>query len=41
MTQDSVLDIVAHGAWSGGTLVDNAMYENRGMVFNGGSPVTR
>jgi len=41
MTQDSVLDIVAHGAWSGGTLVDNAMYENRGMVFKGGITVTR
>jgi 3-oxoacyl-[acyl-carrier-protein] synthase III len=41
MTQDCVLDIIAQGAWNGGTLVDNAMYENKGMVFKGGIPVTR
>lgn len=41
MTQNCVLDIVAHGAWNGGALVDNAMYENRGMVFKGGIPVNR
>ncbi|MCU0590569.1 MAG: hypothetical protein MUC57_03750 [Desulfobacterales bacterium] len=41
MIENSVLDIVAQGAWNGGTLVDNAMYENKGMVFKGGIPVTR
>jgi 3-oxoacyl-[acyl-carrier-protein] synthase III len=41
MIRDSVLDIIAHGAWNGGTLMDNAMYENKGMVFKGGIPVTR
>jgi 3-oxoacyl-[acyl-carrier-protein] synthase III len=41
MTRDFVLDIVAQGAWNGGTLVDNAMYENKGMAFKGGIPVTR
>jgi 3-oxoacyl-[acyl-carrier-protein] synthase III len=41
MTQDCVLDIIGQGAWNGGTLVDNAMYENKGMVFKGGIPVTR
>jgi 3-oxoacyl-[acyl-carrier-protein] synthase III len=41
MAQDFVLDIIAQGAWNGGTLVDNAMYENKGMLFKGGIPVTR
>jgi 3-oxoacyl-[acyl-carrier-protein] synthase III len=41
MTQDCVLDIIAHGAWSGGALIDNAMYVNKGMMFKGGIPVTR
>ena len=41
MAQDFVLDIIAQGAWNGGTLVDNGMYENKGMVFKGGIPVTR
>jgi 3-oxoacyl-[acyl-carrier-protein] synthase III len=41
MTRDRVLDIIGHGAWNGGTLVDNAMYENQGMVFKGGIPVNR
>lgn len=41
MAQDGVLDIVAHGAWNGGALLDNAMYENKGMMFKGGIPVTR
>ena len=38
---DFVLDIIAQGAWNGGTLVDNSIYENKGMVFKGGIPVTR
>jgi 3-oxoacyl-[acyl-carrier-protein] synthase III len=35
------LDIAAQGAWNGGRLVDNSIYENKGMVFKGGIPVTR
>ena len=38
---DVVVDIVAQGAWNGGTLVDNSIYENKGMLFKGGIPVTR
>lgn len=37
---DSILDIVGNGAWNGGTLVDNSVYENKGMFFKGGIPVT-
>jgi 3-oxoacyl-[acyl-carrier-protein] synthase III len=40
MAKDSVLEIIAQGAWNGGTRVDNAVYENRGMFFKGGIPVT-
>ena len=40
MTRDIILEIVAHGAWNGGTLVDNSIYENRGMFFKGEKPVT-
>ena len=36
---DGVLDIIAQGAWNGGTRVDNSIYENKGMVFKGGIPV--
>jgi 3-oxoacyl-[acyl-carrier-protein] synthase III len=36
---DSVLEIVAYGAWNGGKLVDNSVYEQRGMSFKGGIPV--
>ena len=35
-----VLDIIASGAWNGGTRVDNSIYENRNMFFKGGVPVT-
>jgi 3-oxoacyl-[acyl-carrier-protein] synthase III len=35
----SVLEIIAQGAWNGGTYVDNTLYENRGMFFKGGIPV--
>jgi 3-oxoacyl-[acyl-carrier-protein] synthase III len=41
MSQDRVLDIIAQGAWNGGTLVDNSVYENKGMAFKGGIPVNR
>jgi len=40
MVKDSILEIIAQGAWNGGTPVDNAVYANRGMVFKGGIPVT-
>jgi 3-oxoacyl-[acyl-carrier-protein] synthase III len=40
MTFESVLEIVAYGAWNGGTVVDNAHFENRGMVFKNNIPVT-
>jgi 3-oxoacyl-[acyl-carrier-protein] synthase III len=40
-TPDFVLDIIAQGAWNGGTLVDNSIYENKGMAFKGGIPVNR
>ena len=36
---DMILDIVAQGAWNGGRLVDNSIYENKGMSFKGGIPV--
>jgi 3-oxoacyl-[acyl-carrier-protein] synthase III len=41
MQRDFVLDITAQGAWNGGTRVDNSIYENKGMQFKGGIPVTR
>ncbi len=41
MTHDLVLDIIAQGAWNGGTLMNNSIYENNGMMFKGGIPVTR
>ena len=40
MPEDSVLEIIANGAWSGGKVIDNSIYEQRGMVFKGGIPVT-
>jgi len=36
----SVLDIVGYGAWNDGTLVDNSIFENKGLFFKGGIPVT-
>jgi len=36
---DTVLEIIAQGAWNGGKLVDNSIYENKGMTFKGGIPV--
>ena len=36
---DTVLEIMAQGAWNGGNLVDNSIYENKGMTFKGGIPV--
>ena len=40
MASDSILDIIAYGAWNGGTVIDNSMYEEKGMQFKGGIPVT-
>ena len=39
MGANSVLEIVAYGAWNGGTLVDNSIYEKKGLAFKGGIPV--
>ncbi|MCX5879857.1 MAG: hypothetical protein NTY44_12190, partial [Deltaproteobacteria bacterium] len=39
MQKDSVLEIIAHGAWNGGTVQDNSIYENKGMFFKGDIPV--
>ncbi len=36
---DTVLEILAQGAWNGGALVDNSIYENKGMTFKGRIPV--
>lgn len=38
---DMILDIIAQGAWNGGSLVDNSIYENKGMRFKGDIPVNR
>ena len=39
MATDTVLDIIAQGAWNGGKLVDNSIYEKKGLTFKGGIPV--
>jgi 3-oxoacyl-[acyl-carrier-protein] synthase III len=39
LTADTVLEIIAQGAWNGGTVVDNSIYENKGMAFKGNIPV--
>ena len=39
MLDDSVLEIVAYGAWNGGVLVDNSIYEHKNLQFKGGIPV--
>jgi 3-oxoacyl-[acyl-carrier-protein] synthase III len=39
MGANSVLEIVAYGAWNGGTIVDNSIYEEKGLAFKGGIPV--
>jgi len=36
---NSALQILGYGAWNGGTLTDNTMYENKGMFFKGNIPV--
>ncbi|MBW2060270.1 MAG: hypothetical protein JRI95_01775 [Deltaproteobacteria bacterium] len=39
MSLDSVLDIIAQGAWNEGTQVDNTFFENKELSFKGGIPV--
>ncbi len=39
LTTDSILEIVAYGAWNGGEVVDNSVFANRGMFFKGNIPV--
>ena len=39
MPLDSVIDIIAQGAWNEGTPVDNSIFENQGLEFKGGIPV--
>ncbi|MEE4264636.1 MAG: hypothetical protein V2I56_18270 [Desulfobacteraceae bacterium] len=39
MGANSVLEIAAYGAWNGGTIVDNSIYEKMGLSFKGGIPV--
>jgi 3-oxoacyl-[acyl-carrier-protein] synthase III len=39
LSKDSVLEIVAYGAWNGGRVVDNSMFADRGLTFKGGIPV--
>jgi 3-oxoacyl-[acyl-carrier-protein] synthase III len=39
MSNDSVLEIVSYGAWNGGTVVDNSIYEQKQLQFKGGIPV--
>ncbi len=39
LAADTVLEIIAQGAWNGGRLVDNSIYENKGLTFKGGIPV--
>jgi 3-oxoacyl-[acyl-carrier-protein] synthase III len=41
LAQESVLEILAHGAWNGGTLADNSIYEGKGMFFKGNIPVNK
>lgn len=40
MELKSVLDIIGYGAWNDGALVDNAIFEKKGLFFKGGIPVT-
>jgi len=39
LTTESILSILAHGAWNGGTLIDNSVYEDKGMSFKNNIPV--
>ena len=37
---DAMVMIRDYGAWNGGTLLDNTVFERQGMMFKGGIPVT-
>lgn len=39
MNKEQVIDIVGYGAWNGGRLTDNTIYEGKGMFFKNGIPV--
>jgi 3-oxoacyl-[acyl-carrier-protein] synthase III len=39
LSSESVLEIIAYGAWNDGIVVDNSIFENKGMFFKGGKPV--
>ncbi len=39
LPSDSILEIVAYGAWNGGKIVDNSVFSKRGMFFKGNVPV--
>lgn len=39
MAANCILEIIAQGAWNGGTCIDNSIFENKGMFFKGGIPV--
>jgi 3-oxoacyl-[acyl-carrier-protein] synthase III len=39
MASDTVLDIIGQGAWQGGRVVDNSIFEGIGMYFKGDKPV--
>jgi 3-oxoacyl-[acyl-carrier-protein] synthase III len=39
VVSDTVLEIIAQGAWNEGSRVDNSIYENKGLAFKGGIPV--
>jgi 3-oxoacyl-[acyl-carrier-protein] synthase III len=39
LPSDSILEIVAYGAWNGGQIVDNSIFSGRGMFFKGNVPV--
>ena len=36
---DSILEIIAQGAWNGGQIVDNSIYEEKGLSFKSNIPV--
>ena len=39
-TTDSILEITGCGAWPGGRIVDNTMFERQGLFFKGAIPAT-
>ena len=39
MAFDTILDLIGQGAWQGGKVVDNSMFEGIGMFFKGNKPV--